>query len=60
MHNKLQTLIYFEGVGEVTPFILYANLGDGTQFTNSRQASAFIRLTPLQYSSFGELMMKGH
>ncbi|MFA0315020.1 transposase [Vibrio cyclitrophicus] len=52
-------LMALEGVREVTTTILYANLGDGTQFTNSRQASAFIRLTPKQYSLGGKMTMKG-
>ncbi|MCW8345493.1 transposase [Vibrio sp. ZSDZ65] len=48
-----------EGVREVTTSMLYANLGDGTQFTNGRQASAFIRLPPKQYSLGGKMTMKG-
>nr|WP_240697191.1 transposase [Vibrio genomosp. F6] len=48
-----------ESVGEVTASMLYANLGDGTQFTNDRQASAFIGLTPKQYSSGGKVTMMG-
>ncbi|MCX4129551.1 transposase [Vibrio parahaemolyticus] len=33
-----------EGVGETTASMLYATLGNGTQFTNGRQASAFVGL----------------
>ncbi|AEX22376.1 hypothetical protein VspSTUT11_12670 [Vibrio sp. STUT-A11] len=48
-----------EGVGETTASMLYATLGNGTQFTNGRQASAFVVLTPKQYSSDGKVMMLG-
>ncbi|MEZ8196983.1 IS110 family transposase [Vibrio cortegadensis] len=52
-------LMALEGVGEITASMLYANLGDGAQFTNGRQASAFIGLTPKQYSSGGKVTMMG-
>lgn len=48
-----------EGVGETTASMLYATLGNGTQFTNGRQASAFVGLTPKQYSSGGKVTMLG-
>jgi transposase len=52
-------LMALEGVGETTASMLYATLGNGTQFTNGRQASAFVGLTPKQYSSGGKVTMLG-
>ncbi len=54
--NRLMKL---EGVGETIAAMLYSTLGDGTQFKNGRQASAFIGLTPKQYSTGGKVVMMG-
>ncbi|MFZ3516696.1 transposase [Vibrio harveyi] len=48
-----------EGVGETIAAMLYSTLGDGLQFKNGRQASAFIGLTPKQYSTGGKVVMMG-
>ncbi|CAM4014781.1 transposase [Vibrio aestuarianus] len=48
-----------EGVGEATASMLYATLGNRTLLTNRRQASAFVGLTPKQYSSIGKVTMLG-
>lgn len=48
-----QRLMAIEGVGETTAAMLYTTIGDGKQFKNGRQASAFIGLTPKQHSSGG-------
>lgn len=52
-------LMEIEGVGETTASMLYSILGDGKQFKNGRQASAFIGLTPKQHSSGGKTVMLG-
>ena len=52
-------LMELEGVAEVSAAMLYATIGDGKQFKNGRQASAFIGLTPKQYSSGGKVVMMG-
>jgi len=39
--------------------MLYKTLGDGKQFKNGRQASAFVGLTPKQHSSGGKVVMVG-
>ncbi|MCC9651041.1 IS110 family transposase [Vibrio sp. MA64] len=54
--NRLMKL---EGVGETIAAMLYSTLGDGTQFKNGRQASAFVGLTPKQYSTGGKVVMLG-
>lgn len=52
-------LMEIEGVGETTASMLYTTLGDGKQFKNGRQASAFVGLTPKQHSSGGKVFMIG-
>lgn len=52
-------LMELEGVGETTASMLYATLGNGSQFVNGRQASAFVGVTPKQYSSGGKVTMVG-
>lgn len=54
-----QRLMDIEGVGETTAAMLYTTLGDGKQFKNGRQASAFVGLTPKQHSSGGKVFMIG-
>jgi transposase len=54
-----QRLKELEGVGEVCSAMLYANLGNGSSFKNGRQASAYVGVTPKQYSSGGKVTMRG-
>lgn len=54
-----QRLMEIEGVGETTAAMLYTTIGDGKQFKNGRQASAFVGLTPKQHSSGGKVFMIG-
>lgn len=54
-----QRLIELEGVGEVCAAMLFCSLGDGTGFKNGRQASAYVGVTPKQYSSGEKVSMKG-
>ncbi|MDG2175666.1 MAG: IS110 family transposase [Gammaproteobacteria bacterium] len=50
-------LLALESVGEVCAAMLYANIGDGKEFKNGREASACIGLTPKQHSSGGKTNM---
>jgi transposase len=52
-------LTELEGVGEVCATMLFVNLGDGKGFKNGRQASAYVGVTPKQYSSGGKVTMRG-
>lgn len=52
-------LMAIEGIGVVSATQLYSALGDGRAFQNGRQASAYIGLTPKQYSSGGSANMRG-
>lgn len=48
-----------EGVGPVVATQLYSVLGDGKAFDKGRQASAYLGLTPRQYSSGGKVKLSG-
>ena len=52
-------LMALEGIGEVCASMLYASIGDGREFKNGRQESAYIGLTPKQHSSGGKVYMMG-
>jgi transposase len=52
-------LMDLEGIGNVCASMLYANIGDGREFRNGRQASVYIGLTPKQHSSGGKTYMRG-
>lgn len=52
-------LMSLEGVGNVCASMLYAHIGDGREFKNGRDASAYIGLTPKQHSSGGKVYMMG-
>jgi transposase len=54
--NRLTKL---EGVGPISSILLYATLGTGEAFTNGRQFSAYLGLTPKQYSSGGKTVLIG-
>ena len=52
-------LMALEGIGNVCASMLYANIGDGKEFKNGREASVYIGLTPKQHSSGGKTYMRG-
>ena len=52
-------LMELESVGEVGASMLYASLGDGSQFKNGREASVYVGVTPKQHSSGGKTHMIG-
>jgi transposase len=52
-------LLALEGVGPVGATMLYSALGDGKAFRKGRQASAYLGLTPRQYSSGGDVNLIG-
>lgn len=54
--RELQAL---EGIGPVGATLLYCALGDGKVFSKGRQASAYLGLTPKQYSSGGKVTLIG-
>ena len=52
-------LTHIEGIGPIGSVLLYATLGTGEAFANGRQFSAYLGLTPKQYSSGGKTTMIG-
>jgi transposase len=52
-------LSHIEGIGPIGSVLLYATLGTGEAFANGRQFSAYLGLTPKQYSSGGKTNMIG-
>ncbi|WNK20336.1 IS110 family transposase [Halomonas piscis] len=54
-----QRLQAVEGVGPVVATQLYSALGNGKAFSKGRQASAYLGLTPRQFSSGGKVTMTG-
>ncbi len=58
-HPCCQRLTDIEGVGPISSILLFATLGTGEAFTNGRQFSAYLGLTPKQYSSGGKANLVG-
>ena len=54
--NELTKL---EGVGPISAVLLFASLGTGEAFKNGREYSAYLGLTPKQYSSGGKTQLVG-
>lgn len=52
-------LMQLEGVGPISAILLFATLGTGEAFNNGREFSAYLGLTPKQYSSGGKANMIG-
>ena len=58
-HPVCRRLTSLEGIGPVCAALLYAALGSGEAFTNGRQFSAYLGLTPKQFSSGGKVNLVG-
>lgn len=58
-HCACERLTNMEGVGPISAVLLYASLGSGEAFKNGRQYSAYLGLTPKQYSSGGKTNLIG-
>jgi transposase len=58
-HPVCSRLTAIEGIGPIGAVSLYAALGSGTAFANSREFAAYLGLTPRQYSSGGKTKFVG-
>jgi transposase len=58
-HPRCHALTALEGVGPIGSVLLYATLGTGEAFVNGRQFSAYLGLTPKQFSSGGKVSFVG-
>jgi transposase len=54
-----ERLTALEGVGPIGSVLLFATLGTSEAFVNGRQFSAYLGLTPKQYSSGGKVNLVG-
>jgi len=58
-HPICSKLTALEGIGPIGAMSLYATLGSGQAFSKGREASAYVGLTPKQYSSGGKANIVG-
>lgn len=58
-NEPCRRLLDIEGVGPISAVLLYATLGSGQAFQTSREFSAYLGLTPKQYSSGGKTNLIG-
>ena len=58
-HPVCHKLTALEGIGPIGALSLYAVLGSGKAFTKSREFSAYLGLTPRQFSSGGKTNIVG-
>ena len=58
-NDATHRLLAIEGVGPIGATLLYATLGSGEAFHNGREFSAYVGLTPKQYSSGGKTNLIG-
>lgn len=58
-HPSCEELTALEGVGPISAVLLYATLGTGEAFKGGREFSAYLGLTPKQYSSGGKTNLVG-
>ena len=52
-------LTRLEGIGPIGAILLFSSLGTGEAFSNGREYSAYLGLTPKQYSSGGKTKLVG-
>jgi transposase len=58
-NEPCRRLLDIEGVGPISAVLLYATLGSGEAFGSGREFSAYLGLTPKQYSSGGKTNLIG-
>jgi len=58
-NDACKRLLDIEGIGPIGAVLLFATLGSGAAFHNGREFSAYIGLTPKQYSSGGKTNLVG-
>ncbi|HBV20849.1 MAG TPA: IS110 family transposase, partial [Nitrosomonas sp.] len=58
-NHACHELTAIEGVGPISAVLLFATLGSGEAFQSGREFSAYLGLTPKQYSSGGRTTMVG-
>jgi transposase len=59
LNAACEQLTKIEGIGPISSVLLFATIGTGDAFANGRQFSAYLGLTPKQYSSGGKTTLIG-
>lgn len=57
--SRCKALLEIEGVGEITATAMVASIGDGKNFKNGREVSAWLGLVPKQSSSGDKIKLLG-
>lgn len=58
-HATTIDLMRLRGIGPISALALYASVGDGSQFRNARQLSAWLGLVPKQFGTGGKIQLGG-
>ncbi len=58
-NDACKRLTQLEGVGPISSILLYSSLGSGEAFKSGREFSAYVGLTPKQFSSGGNVNIVG-
>lgn len=58
-NDTCRRLTALEGVGPISSILLYSSLGTGEAFKSGREYSAYVGLTPKQFSSGGKVNIVG-
>ena len=58
-HESAIALMHLRGIGPISALALYASIGNGSQFKNARQLSAWLGLVPQHYGTGGKVKLSG-
>jgi len=58
-HESATALMQLRGIGPISALALYASIGNGSQFKNARQLSAWLGLVPQHHGTGGKVKLSG-
>ncbi len=58
-HETAIALMHLRGIGPISALALYASIGNGSQFKNARQLSAWLGLVPQHHGTGGKVQLSG-
>ena len=58
-HPSATALMCLRGIGTISALALYASIGNGSQFKNARQLSAWLGLVPQHHGTGGKVTLTG-
>ncbi|MBX2849906.1 MAG: IS110 family transposase [Acidiferrobacterales bacterium] len=56
-HETAVALMHLRGIGPISALALYASIGNGSQFKNARQLSAWLGLVPQHHGTGGKVQL---